>query len=198
MGEYMDVRSKLWSCDFLLVPVLTMMGIKHFHVFVFIQYCTRQIKIVGVREKPDGAWTEQIAKNITCNYDPTMSNCKYLIHDRDTLYTMKFEQTLKDFGITTIKTPPRSPNLNPYAERVIRSIKEECLSSVIFFGQNNLRKYLKQYVEHYHLERNHQGIKNQIIESENETLSHSKKGQGEIIKKERIGGLLNYYYRKSA
>ena len=103
----MDVRSKLWSCDFLLVPVLTIMGVKHFHVFVFIQYCTRQIKIVGIRERPDGEWMEQIAKNIICSFEPALPNCKYLIHDRDTLYTMKFEQTLKDFGISPIKTKPR-------------------------------------------------------------------------------------------
>ena len=88
--------------------------------------------------------------------------------------------------------------MNPFAERVIRSIKEECLNNVIFFGENNLRKYLNQFVDHYHFERNHQGIENQIIESENEILVHSQKGKGEIMKKERIGGLLNYYYRKSA
>ncbi len=114
------------------------------------------------------------------------------MHDRDSLYTQKFEQTLKDFGITTVKTPPRSPNLNPFIERFNRSIKEECLNNMIIFGEKNLRKFLKEYVEYYHFERNHQGIDNQIIESENETLKHSKSSKSRIVKKERIGGLLNY------
>ena len=189
---------QIWSCDFLLVPVLTLFSIKHFHVLVFIQYCTRRIKIVGIREQPDGEWMEQIAKNITDRFEPMLTNCKYLVHDRDPLYTLKFAQTLKDFGITPIKTPPRSPNLNPYAERVIRSIKEECLNNLIIFGESNLRRILKNYIEHYHLERCHQGIENKIIESENETLKHSQDSDDPIEIKERIGGLLKYYYRQSA
>ncbi len=189
---------QLWACDFFLVPVLTLAGIRHFHVFVFIQYCTRQIKIVGVRDRPDGEWMEQIAKNITDHFEPMLPNCKYLVHDRDSLFTIKFESTLKESGITTVKTPPRSPNLNPFIERFNRSIKHECINNMIIFGEKNLRRFLKQYSEHYHFERNHQGIGNEIIESDNEVLLHSKKGEGEILKKERIGGLLNYYYRKAA
>jgi transposase InsO family protein len=127
-----------------------------------------------------------------------LPNCKYLVHDRDSLYTEKFENTFKDFGITPIKTPPRSPNLNPFAERVIRSIKYECLSNMIIFSEKRLRNILKEYIEHYHFERNHQGIGNEIIESENEILKHSKSSKDPIVKKERIGGLLNYYYRQSA
>lgn len=211
---------QIWSCDFLLVPVLTLFSIKHFHVFVFIQYCTRQIKIVGIRERPDGEWMEQVARNITGFEE--LSDCKYLIHDRDPLYTLKFEQIFKDSGITPIKTPPRSPNLNPYAERVIRSIKEECLDNLIILGENNLRRILKNYTEHYHFERCHQGIENKIIESEktkplgrslaglpspkgkyrdvrsNEVLKHSQDTDDPIEVKERLGGLLKYYYRQPA
>ena len=189
---------QLWACDFFLVPVWTIFGLKHYHVFVFIQYCTRQIKVVGVRENPDGDWMAQMAKNIADQFEPMLPNCKYLVHDRDTLYTEKFENTLKDFGITPIKTPPRSPNLNPFIERFNRSIKYECLNNMIIFGEKNLRKFLKEYTEHYHFERNHQGIDNEIIESENETLKHSKSSNDPIVKKERISGLLNYYYRQAA
>lgn len=188
---------QLWACDFFLVPVLTLAGIRHFHVFVFIQYCTRQIKIVGVKDTPDGAWMGQMAKNITDHFEPLLPNCKYLVHDRDSLYTIKFEETLKKFGITPIKTPPQSPNLNPFIERFNRSIKEECLGNMIIFGEKNLRRFLKQYSEHYHFERNHQGIGNDVIKT-SETLLYSQKGNGTIVKKERISGLLNYYCRQAA
>ena len=198
-NEFIKLHTdQLWACDFFLVPVLTLTSIQHFHVFVFIQYCTRQIKIVGVRERPDGLWMEQIAKNITDQFEPMLPNCKYLVHDRDSLFTIKFENTLKEFGITPIKTPPRSPNLNPFIERFNRSIKYECLNNMIIFGEKNLRRFLKEYADHYHFERNHQGIGNEIIESENDILKHSKLGNGLIVKKERISGLLNYYYRQTA
>ena len=197
-GQVQGCTKQLWACDFFLVPVLTLAGIRHFHIFVFIQYCTRQIKIVGVRDNPDGTWMEQMAKNITDQFEPMLPNCRYLVHDRDSLFTIKFENTLIKFGITPIKTPPRSPNLNPFIERFNRSIKHECLNNMIIFGEKNLRKFLKEYAQHYHFERNHQGIENEIIESENETLKLSQTGKGAIAKKERISGLLNYYYRQAA
>ena len=188
---------QLWACDFFLVPILTLTSIQHYHVFVFIQYCTRQIKIVGVRARPDGEWMEQIARNITGFEE--VPDCKYLIHDRDPLYTLKFDQIFKDSGITPIKTPPRSPNLNPYAERVIRSIKEECLDNLIILGETNLRRILKNYTEHYHFERCHQGIENKIINSNNnDVLKHSQDTDDPIEVKERLGGLLKYYYRQQA
>lgn len=88
--------------------------------------------------------------------------------------------------------------MNPFAERVIRSIKEECLDHLIILGENNLRRIMKEYVDHYHFERNHQGIDNHIIESENEVLKFAEKGKGKIACRERLGGLLKYYYRQSA
>lgn len=125
-----------------------------------------------------------------------ITNCKYLVHDRDYFYTHKFESILKDSGITPIKTPPQSPNLNAFAERVIRFIEEECLGEQIILGEHNLKRMLKEYQDYYNSERPHQGIGNEIIQ-QNEVLIHSKKGEGEILKKERLGGLLNYYYRKA-
>jgi len=187
---------QIWACDFFHKAILTSSGIKIFKVFVFIQYSTRKVKIIGMEENPDGEWMAQMARNITDVFEPMLVDCKYLIHDADKLYTKQFKRYLKKSGIRTKKIPPRSPNLNPFAERVIRSIKEECLDHLIIIGENNLRRIMKEYTEHYHYERNHQGIGNQIIESENEILQHSKKGRGEILCKERVGGLLKYYYRK--
>jgi len=87
-----------------------------------------------------------------------------------------------------------SPNLNAYAERFVRSIKEECLDKVIFVGQASLRRAIKEFVSHYHIERNHQGLQNQLIRAD----SGVEKNSGIVRSRPRLGGILNFYYRAAA
>jgi transposase InsO family protein len=89
---------------------------------------------------------------------------RYLIHDRDPLFTEGFRKILKPSGVKTVKLPARSPDLNAYAERFVLSVKSECLAKIIPLGERHLRKAVKEYTEHYHLERNHQGLDNELIE----------------------------------
>ena len=89
--------------------------------------------------------------------------CRYLLHDRDTKYTMSFRAIIKSGQVKTLALPAQSPNLNAYAERWVRSVKEECLSKIILFGERSLRRALSEYVEHYHAERNHQGKSNVLL-----------------------------------
>jgi transposase InsO family protein len=107
------------------------------------------------------------------------------------LYTEKFESILRGAGVNPLKLPARSPNLNAYAERFVRSIKEECLNHLILSSEEQLRHVLAEYLEHYHHERIHQGI-NRII------APRHKGNDGEIICIERLGGLLKSYHRKAA
>ena len=93
-----------------------------------------------------------------------------------------------------LRLPPRSPDLNANLERYFRSLKDECLSRMIFFGEKSLRQAIEAYIEHYHVERNHQGIGNQIIEPGDEVGSIA----GKIECRERLGGILQYYYRDAA
>jgi transposase InsO family protein len=116
---------------------------------------------------------------------------RYLIHDRDPLYTDKFDGILKAAGVNPVRLPARSPNLNAYAERFVRSIKEECLSQLILSSEAQLRYVLSEYLKYYHHQRIHQGI-NRIIEPQHEG------NQGDIICIERLGGLLKSYHRKAA
>ena len=125
---------------------------------------------------------------------PDITGKRYLIHDRDPLYTNEFLSIIAGCGIETIRLPPSSPNLNPYAERFVRSIKESCLEQMIFFGEDMLRHAIHQFLTHYHFERNHQGLDNRLIAS-NKTMPMTP---GRIQKRERLGGLLNHYYRQTA
>ena len=97
----------------------------------------------------------EIARNITMEEWGFLSPGQYLIHDRDGKYCPAFQQLI-DAAVTRVPLPPRSPNLNAYAERWVRSVKEECLSRLILFGEASLRHALTQYVAHFHHERNHQ------------------------------------------
>ena len=160
----------------------------------FIELKTRRVKIAGIHHQPCGEWVEQMARNLTDDFDGFLRNATYLIHDRDPLYTRAFDEILKSRGIKPIKLPPRSPNLNSYAERFVRSIKEECLSRVVPLGERHLNLLAREYVEHYHRERNHQGLGNEMIDG----APKSAKAEGRVRRRKRVGGLLNYYYREAA
>ncbi len=119
---------------------------------------------------------------------------RYLIIDRDTKYSQQFRRLIQDSGTKVIRLPPMSPNLNAYAERFVRSIKDECLDRMIFIGEASLRCAVREYVEHYHRERNHQGLENRLLRAP--TLVHADCGP--IGCHARLGGMLNFYYRKAA
>jgi putative transposase len=182
--------SVLAACDFFAIELLVKGRLVRCMALFAIDLATRKVEILGVRSQPNGPWMEQIARNLTCE-DSFLAGKKYLIHDRDPLYTDKFESILKAAGVDPVKLPPRSPNLNAYAERFVRSIKEECLDRLILSSEDQLRHVLSEYLKYYHHERIHQGL-NRIIEPQHD--GH----QGEIICIERLGGLLRSYHRKAA
>ena len=135
----------------------------------------------------------QIARNITDAQSGTLHAKRYLIIDRDTKYSQQFRRLVQDSGTNVIRLPPMSPNLNAYAERFVRSIKEECLDRMIFVGQGSLRRAVAEYMTHYHAERNHQGLENRLI-----VPAATEANDGRVHCHARLGGTLNYYYRAAA
>ena len=121
---------------------------------------------------------------------------RLLIFDRDSKFCASFRRTIRSVGIETIRLPHKSPNSNAYAERYIRSAKEECLSRLVLFGEEGLRRALSEFVAHYHEERNHQGKDNVLLFPSAERPALSK--DDAIGCKQRLGGLLKYYYRDAA
>ena len=182
------------AADLFTVEVLTLTGLKRYFVFFVIQLQSRRVEIVGVHPQPDGLWTEQLGRNLTDPVDGFLSGSRLFIHDRDPLYTHHFREILRR-GVHPVRLPARSPNLNAYAEHFVRSIKEECLSRVVPLGERHLRLLVREYVEHYHRERNHQGLDNQLLQPASPTPARS---EGPVHRHERIGGLLNFYYREAA
>src|SRR5438876_999131 len=181
------------ASDFFTVEVWTPKGLQRYIILFFIELSTRRVEIGGIASKANGLWMAQIARNVTDDVDGFFKQKRYLIHDRDPLYTQEFLNMLADVGIESVKLPPRSPNLNAYAERFVRTIKESCLERMIFFGEDALRKAVHEFVAHYHLERNHQGLGNRLI-----VPLMSVEKVGIVNRRERLGGLLNYYHRQAA
>ena len=147
------------ACDLFTVEVLTLAGLQRYLVFFVTALQSRRVTIAGIPPQPYGAWMEQMARNLTDPVDGCLRRARYLIHDRDPLDTRDFGEILEGGGVQPIRLPPKSPNLNAYAERFVRSMKEECLSRVVPLGEGHVRLLVGEYVDHYHRQRNHQGTR---------------------------------------
>lgn len=137
---------------------------------------------------------KQVARNLTAVGDGFLLNKAFLIMDRDTKYTEDFRDDLYREGVKPVRCPVRAPNCNAFAERFVRSIKDECLDRVILFGEASLRRALREYVAHFHSKPNHQGLGNRLLEP----LATVSSLDEPIECRERLGGMLNYYYREAA
>jgi len=137
---------------------------------------------------------KQMARNLIDPIDGAMGGMRYLIHDRDPLFTGEFDALLRASGVKCLKLPARSPDLNAYAERFVLSIKAECLWKIIPLGERHLRRAVAEFVAHYHVERNHQGLDNRLIIGPAEPANSN----GPVQRRERLGGVLNFYHRRTA
>jgi hypothetical protein len=184
----------LAGTDFFTAEVLTLGGLVTYYVLLFIHLESRRVDVAGITVHPDEPWMKQMARNVTAEGYGALQDCRYLLHDRDTKYTQSFRTIIASGRVDPLVLPARSPNLNAYAERWVRSVKEECLCKVILFGERSLRRALSEYVEHYHAERNHQGKGNVLLFPR----SANTRRDGPVQCRERLGGLLRYYHREAA
>ena len=184
----------LAATDFFTVEVATWHGLVTYYVLVVMELSTRRVEIAGITPHPTAAFMQQCARQLTDHFDGFLLGKRYLIHDRDTTFTVAFDQYLRDHGVEPVILPPQSPNLNAHCERFVRSIKEEALDRMIFMGEASLRYAIRWYLSHYHAERNHQGLDNQLIAPGPEV----GRTTGPVKRRDRLGGLLSYYYREAA
>lgn len=159
-----------------------------YYTLFLIDLKTRRVHVAGSTPNPDEAFMAQVARNLTDAVDGFLLPHRFLICDRDSKFTDQFRRILKDAGVDTVLTPYRAPDCNAFAERFVRSIKEECLSRTITFGERSLHGAIREYVEHYHGERPHQGLGNELIDRGSRPRSGT-----EVHCEERLGGLLRHY-----
>jgi putative transposase len=185
----------LVATDFFTAEVWTLGGLVTYYVLFFMHLGSRKVHVAGVAPHPDAQWMVQIARNVTMADWGFLAPGQYLLHDRDGKYCPAFQHVIDAAGVKRVPLPARSPNLNAYAERWVRSVKEECLSRLILFGEASLCHALTQYAEHFHHERNHQGKGNVLLFP---AVSQDSESQGPIQCRERLAGLLKYYVREAA
>jgi putative transposase len=179
---------------FFTVEVATWHGLVTYYVLVVMELATRRVHIAGITPHPTAAFMQQCARQLTDPFDGFLLGKRYLLHDRDTKFTQAFDTLLKTSRVEPLLLPPRSPNLNAHCERFVRSIKEEALAQMVILGERVLYYVLQQYLAHYHTERNHQGLDNQLIMPEGAVGHHT----GLVVRRERLGGLLSSYHREAA
>jgi putative transposase len=191
--RHMDM---LWATDFFSTEVWTLGGLVTFYVLFFIKLNTREVHIAGITAHPTEQWMMQVARNLTMEEWGILKPGQYLIHDGDKIFCPAYKQILDDAGVKRLPLPPRSPNLNAFAERWVRSVKSEALSRFILFGEKSLHHVLTEYLAHYHNERCHQGIGNVIPFPTSSAANNCESGS--IQCHERLGGTLKFYDRKAA
>ena len=190
--RHMDV---LAGTDFFTVEVLTWRGLVTYYVLFFIELENRRVWIGGITRHPDACWMQQVARNATLEDTGYLKGCRYVLHDHDKKFCADFRDTLAAGGVNCVALPARSPNLNSFSERWVRSVKSECLSKLILLGESSLRRALTNFCEHYHTERNHQGKGNKLLFPRPAPPGPPRRGR--VRCQERLGGLLKYYHREA-
>jgi putative transposase len=139
----------LAGTDFFSVEVVTLRGLVTYYVLFFIHLESRRVEVAGITPHPNERWMKQMARNVTMDGWGFLDNCRYLIHDRDTKYCESFRNIIESGDVKTLPLSARSPNLNAFSERWVKSVKNDCLSKLILFGESSLRRALREYLVHY-------------------------------------------------
>jgi transposase InsO family protein len=178
------------GADFFTTEVWTWHGLVTYYTVFAIDLASRRVHVLGSTPHPSDLFMDQFVRRVTAADDGALVGHRVLICDRDRKWSAVVRQRLGEAGIRVVVTPERAPNANAYAERFVRSIKEECLDRLIPFGDRHFRLVIAEFVEHYHRERNHQGLANRLIAG-----TPVADSPGLVRRRQRLGGLLNFYER---
>jgi putative transposase len=184
MTHYKD---QLLACDFFTIETLFLQTI---YVLFFIEIGTRRIHFAGCTTHPDQLWVTQQARQLMWELDEQETSIRFLIHDRDTKFPKAFDTVFQAEGIDIIRTPIRAPNANAYAERWVRTVREECFDKLIIINQVHLKQVMREYVTYYNTARPHQGIQQRTPIALPKPNNH-----GQVRCRDVLGGLIHDYYR---
>jgi transposase InsO family protein len=185
----------LSGIDFFTVEVLTWRGLATYYVLFFLHLETRRVTLAGITRHPTEDWMVQMARRAVDPIDCALLPVRFVLQDRDTKFYAAFRDTLRSAGVRPLTLPARSPNLNAFAQRWVRSIKSECLSKLILFGEASLHRAVTQFVAHYNRERPRQRKANQLLFPA--PVSPPSRRRPYIQCHERLGRLPKFYQRSA-
>jgi putative transposase len=183
----------LVAADFFTKEVWTARGLVTYYTAFVIELHSRRVRVLRSTPHPDGDFVVQAVRGLLVEAGDVLIEGRILICDRDPKWTHAMEELLRMAGVCVVRTPAAAPNCNAYAERFVRSIKEECLDRILPLGEWHLRRTVREFVEHYHVERNHQGIGNELIDR-----PAAQRATGPVRRRQRVGGILSHSYRSAA
>jgi len=187
-SQLLSAQAKgILTTDFFGVDSVTL---RRYDVGFVIEVDSRVVHLLGVTANPAMAWIVQVARNFTSDLEDAGRRFRFLIRDRDTKFTASFDEAFKASGISAIRTPVRSPKANAFAERWVRSVREDCLDHLLIYSRRHLESVLGAYVRHYNEARPHRGRK-----LATPLLGHEQPRIGEICRRDILGGIIHEYNR---
>jgi transposase InsO family protein len=181
-------KEQILATDFFTIETISLQTL---YVLFFIELGTRRVHISGVTPNPNALWTIQQARQLLWELNDSNTDFRFLIHDNDTKFSNRFDTIFRSEGFRVIHTPYRAPNANTFAERWIRTIREECLDHILIINASHLRKVLLEYTNtYYNFARPHQGMNQRTPLPRGQPSSH-----GTIHQRKILGGIINDYYR---
>ena len=175
------------------------MGLRQYFVLVFIHVGTRKVFVTKASRKPDTPWMKRQAAAFLSFAESEGMKVDIVMRDRDNKFVCDFDQILKDAGARIVTTAFRAPNQNAFVERWVQSIKHESLDHFIVFGEDHFNYLISEYVEHYTVERPHQGLDNRLlIHDSNPHVDVDELRECDVLCRSRLGGLSKHYYRAAA
>jgi putative transposase len=179
------------ACDFFTVETL---ALRRIYVLFFISLATRRLEFIACTANPDGAWVTQQARNLAMQLGEHERQFQLLIHDRDTKFTPAFDAVLRSEGIEVIRTPVQAPNANAFAERWVRTVRNDCLDRILILGRRHLERVLRVYSNHYNEHRPHRAL--QLAPPDGtSTLDGNTHRAAAVCRRDLLGGLIHEYQR---
>ena len=178
------------ACDFFTVES---MFLRRYYALFFIAHGSRRVWLAGCTANPTGVWVTQQARNLGLEFSDR--GVRFLIRDRDSKYSGPFDEVFRSEGIRIVKTPVRAPKANAIAERFVRTVRAECLDWLLILNRRHLESVLRVYVDHYNRERPHRALE---LRPPDLDERRERSPEGEIRRRDRLGGLIHEYYRAAA
>jgi putative transposase len=180
----------IMACDFFTVETVSL---RRLYVLFFIELKSRRVHSAGSTANPTGAWVTQQARNLGLHFSG--QGIRFLIRDRDSKYSRPFDEVFRSEGIRIVKTPVRAPKANAIAERFVRTVRAECLDWLLILNRRHLEGVLRAYVDHYNRERPHRALELRPPELDQRP---ERLPEGEIRRRDQLGGLIHEYERQAA